>query len=594
MAQQKDHRDDLDCHVQQLEAKVDKLRASLTHWRQWYMEYSVLKEEVEQLPKDPQPRKDLARIRRDFDSELLTKKEINEIFGKTDLKGVEQILSVLDRRLDYVEQNVHSLEKQLEAEGDRLSAAVIVAYPDGGTDEVTGLPLVGIIEQLDDDGNVVGSFVQSGADSELQVLETLKQAGIKNLPEAEAELPKDEPPSTDNRAGDLAGTTSSKSGMTASQQEQAESTEAPKSPSGRSKSVSFAEDTKPGHEPSDRSTSTTPQSLVELWRRAKEESENFDVSRAVIPDDESPEDSEMRRLMLDHMSELGPIVAELDVEEWDSQDDDDEEDGWSGADEIEDDDEDELGRTKRSVLTGDYVQRMQQLEKRLQSQGAFATTSADIGKATIISDPESKPRPSSFKGASTGEPKSVKFATTLDIAQEKAPEPVANVQQAKPAKPAVNPVSDIIVEKSATPVESVKEDAPPPKRASRFKKERGATPVTAPSLPPTPLQIRDKLPFVQSSAQEEPAEPAPPEGKTLAPSVVERTPSVTPKEPDEMDQVLLHQAASVEYHRRRNNIIQQQGGFLKQEETEIVPLEEDEGGPPRVSRFKAARLAKQL
>lgn len=589
MAQQKDHRDDLDRHVQQLEAKVDKLRASLTHWRQWYMEYSVLKEEVEQLPKDPQPRKDLARIRRDFDSELLTKKEINEIFGKTELKGVEQILSVLDRRLDYVEQNVHSLEKQLEAEGDRLSAAVVVAYPDGGTDEVTGLPLVGIVEQLDEDGNVVGSFLQSGTDSELQVLETLKQAGIKNLPETKAELPKNEPPSADNRAEDVAGTTSSKSGMTASQQEQAESTEAPKSSAGRSKSVSFAEDTKAGHEPHDRITPTTTQSLVELWRKAKEESENFDVSRAVIPDGESPEDSEMRRSMLDHMSELGPIVAELDVEEWDSQD---EEDGWSGTDEeIEDDDEDELGRTKHSVLTDDYVQRMQQLEKRLQSQGAFATTSTDIGKTAIKLDPEPKSRPSSLKGATTGEPKSVKFATTLDIAQEKASELVANVQQAKPV---VNPVSDIIVEKSATPVESMKEDAAPPKRASRFKKERGATPVTTHSLLPTPLQIRDKLPFVQSSAQEEPAEPAPPEGKTLAPSVVERTPSLTPKEPDEMDQVLLHQAASVEYHRRRNNLIQQQGGFLKEEETEIVPLDEDEGGPPRVSRFKAARLAKQL
>jgi unconventional prefoldin RPB5 interactor 1 len=39
-------------------------------------------------------------------------------------------------------------------------------------------------------------------------------------------------------------------------------------------------------------------------------------------------------------------------------------------------------------------------------------------------------------------------------------------------------------------------------------------------------------------------------------------------------------------------MIQRQGGFLKEEESEVVPLTEEEGGPKKISRFKAARLAK--
>jgi unconventional prefoldin RPB5 interactor 1 len=175
----------------------------------------------------------------------------------------------------------------------------------------------------------------------------------------------------------------------------------------------------------------------------------------------------------------------------------------------------------------------------------------------------------------------------LDIAEEKPPRPAP---KAKAAKPAVNPIGDI-VEKTA-PHEPLEDEDAPPKRVSRFKKERAAgVPVPAvSSLPPGPLQLRPK--FIDETPTLEPAEPAPPEGLTIAPAVVERNPTSTPKEPDDMDDVLLYQAAAVEYNRLRNKMIQQQGGFVKQEEPPTLPLDEEEGGPPRVSRFKAARLAK--
>jgi unconventional prefoldin RPB5 interactor 1 len=591
MAQPKDHLSDLDHHMEHLEAKVEQLRASLTHWQQWYLEYSALKEEVEHLPKDPQPRKDLARIRRDFDSQLLTKKEINEIFGKTDLKNTEQIISVLSRRIDYVENNVISLRKQLEAEEDRLSAVSVVAHPDGGTDEDSGLPITDIIEELDEEGNVVGSRLQSGADTEPKVVAALKEVGIRDLPETEEQLAEDDAPAIGAKEKENVAPASVEVGESSADSKPVQKEKSNKIETRPRRSVSFAEDTKPGHETGDQSVSKTAQRVAELMRKAKE-TESLDMSHAIIPDNESAEDSALRREMLEYsMSEIGPVVAELELEEDGSDLDDDE--GWEDEElEASDyDDEDDLGRSKHSVITDDYIKRMQELEKRLQSQGAFAITRPDphakdkgVGVVTVMAETIGSASTKASK-----ESKSVRFAAHLDIAEEKPPQPAS---EAKIAKPPVNPVSDIV--EKAVAHEPLEDNEAPPRRVSRFKKERAAgvpVPATSP-LPPGPLQLRPK--FIDQTPTPEPAEPAPPEGLVIAPAVVERNPSSAPKEPDDMDDVLLYQAAAVEYNRLRNKMIQQQGGFAKQEEaaSATLPLDEEEGGPPRVSRFKAARLAK--
>jgi unconventional prefoldin RPB5 interactor 1 len=39
-------------------------------------------------------------------------------------------------------------------------------------------------------------------------------------------------------------------------------------------------------------------------------------------------------------------------------------------------------------------------------------------------------------------------------------------------------------------------------------------------------------------------------------------------------------------------MIYKQGGFVKEEEGEIVSFTEEEGGPKKMSRFKAARLSR--
>lgn len=588
MAEPKDLLSDLDKHIQNLQTRVTQYHASLTHWQKWYLEYSTLHEEVEQLPKDAVARKELARIRRDWDGEIITKKEVNEIFGKNDLKDPDAILGVLSRRLDYVERNIEQLQKLLSDDETKLSTAVVVANPDPGTDEETGLPLTGIIEELDDDDNVVSYRLQTGAEAGSKIADALMEAGIGEIAQDEAELDKVNAATKENQPVTA-------SPPIAEPQPSAEATRPkglkkrvsfadedsfpsvpdtePGSPTTEKKRVSFADDTKPGHRVAKSpkaAISKEAQRVEELMRTARE-SEAMDMSRAVIPDNESAEDSALRRDMLDYMQALNPVVAELEILDVDD-DDDDDDDEWEATD-METDDEDELGRSQHSVITGDYIQRMKELEQRLKGQSAFASP-VSAGPAPPTSIVKSK-----SPTAAPKEPKSVKFASKLDIAEEKP----------RPQAPKASPIRDIVDNDSPDDEEEEEQ----PKRVSRFKKERTAAAAksgAASSLPPGPLQIRSKI--VDDAPAVEVAEPAPPEGQTLASSIVERKPKAAPREPDDMDDVLLYQAASVEYNRLRNRMIQQQGGFLKVEEQPTLPPDEGEIGAPRVSKFKAARMAR--
>ena len=79
----------------------------------------------------------------------------------------------------------------------------------------------------------------------------------------------------------------------------------------------------------------------------------------------------------------------------------------------------------------------------------------------------------------------------------------------------------------------------------------------------------------------------------MAPAIVERdVPLDSAQEPDDLEPHLVHQEVATEYHKMRNRMIQRQGGFARGDESEIVPFTEEEGGPKKMSRFKAARLAK--
>ncbi|OIW24013.1 hypothetical protein CONLIGDRAFT_584957 [Coniochaeta ligniaria NRRL 30616] len=603
MAQTRDLTQDLERHRQVLEETVSSLRKSLQVWEQWYIEYSHLKEEVTTLPEQPPSRKELARIRRDFDSELITKKEISEIFGKNDLKQPEQIISVLSRRIDYVEKNVETLEKQLEAAQNKLAAVTVIAEPDGAVDEESGLPITDIIEEIDEEGNVVNFRLQTGGDVGPKVLEALKKVGVDPLEEADEAKDPESSETVDTKPEVkpvLESRTANGATATDKSVDQKPSTDDKKA--GKRKSVSFAEKlevsefTNGDHDDDDEPRSMAARRLEAIMQQARE-LESMPLDSANVPEDESEDDAQLRRDMLAYSaSEIGPIVAELELDE--GTEDDDEDYEFDYTEDEDEDGEDELGRTKYSVISDDYIKRMQELEKRLGVESAFATERnaqleipvEGLGQIRVVR-PTSEEAPAIAKASKPkgDKPakKGVRFAEELDVADETATTTVLPERPAAKKMPEVNPVSDVITERTSKPAPPPAE--PPAKKPSRFKKDRAAgVPPAAPSLPAGPLNAP-----VRFLDEDRTVAPSGPEGQTLADGVLEREPTTTPKDPDEMDATLLHQEAAVEYHRMRNRMIQREGGFNKEDERAVVPLDEEEGGPKRMSRFKAARLSQQ-
>ncbi|TLD16535.1 uncharacterized protein PgNI_00404 [Pyricularia grisea] len=620
---------------QALQDNTAKLRTLLQEWRLWDVEYEALKEEVEEAG----GRADLVRIRRNFEGRLVNAKEVAEIFtggskaDKDAIKPADQIINQLDRRLDYVQRNIESLEKQIEKAEDRAAAAAEAAAEGsgnggaGGTNE-DGLPIMDIVEELDDDDNVLSFRVQRPGETEAKVSEVLKKAGVELKQNEDDDSSDDEgdaapkkriEESTENpQSQNVQNTTTSP----ADKPEPIIKTQAKPPtptqdvPAAGKKGVSFSEDTKPAAD-DDMDGATKPmqtktqKKIEEIMRQAREQ-EQLGTNPPVIPDDESDDDAQLRRDMLAYsMNEIGPVVAELELEEAYSDDededgmedyglyDDDDEDAYDDDDDYDDDEdeeEDERGRSKRSALSPAYRKRMLELEKKLgvgrQSVGKQSTVAAmadepeeegekidydepRLGRIAIRSNPTTttttpaiRPKPdsptaSAMKSSTTTTTttttttatstakKGVRFAQEVDIAEEPAGAPLASPHE--PAEPKVEPVSDIV--------------------------ER---------VPAGPKQAPTR--FLET--MEPKIAPSGPEGRTLADAVMERQPVTKPREPSEFDADLLHQEAAVEYHRLRNKMIQKEGGFTKEKESAIEPLDESEGGPKKMSRFKAARLGR--
>ncbi|KAH7327224.1 Prefoldin subunit-domain-containing protein [Rhexocercosporidium sp. MPI-PUGE-AT-0058] len=581
---------DLERHRQLLEENIEKLRKSLLHWQIWEAEYEGLKEEILAAKSTP-TREELLAIGRDYEGELVTQKELEDILGTREIRTAGQVVNLLDRRIDYVEQNVRTIQKQIETAEDKLAAATIISTPEVRNED--GLPLTEIMEELDEEGNVISSHLSTPGSMKPQLLEALQKAGVKDIPELAAEsVSERETPAVPPEVAPEP---------------------VKKSPKPTKKGVKFAEDTKPGPEPE---KSKTAKRLEDIMKIAKEQ-ERPPSEPAIIPTNETAEDAALRREMLQYgMSEIGSVVAELDLEEGSDWSDDDYDEASSF------DEEDAFGRSTGKLVDEELRQQMVELEKRLgvramhnvgKDAGEYDVVQEGIGRITINGN-EDNPAPADLpdtnsvsntdeQSPTSSTKKSVRFSEDLDIS------PAVPSASSPPVKKQIlaAPVGDI-VERTA-PTEAA---APTPqKKASRFKASRSTTPTVlngplasgnaskSPSLPLHAAKPSTPKPF-STSIQFSPAEdssrtvPTGPEGKVIAPTVIERETAAyaSPAEPDEFDPHLLHQEVATEYHKMRNRMIQKQGGFMKEDESEIVPFTEEEGGPKKVSRFKAARLAR--
>ncbi|KAI1384205.1 Prefoldin subunit-domain-containing protein [Hypoxylon trugodes] len=604
---------DLERHRVEYEKQILNQTKLLDFWKQLQQEYDALRTDVNSLEPSPSPH-ELKKVRDDYKGELLKEKELDDIFGSDKTKKAEQILSKLTNRLDYVGKNVATLTKQVEDLQKKLSAVEIVANP-GATDE-DGLPITEIMEELDDDDNVVSYSLRTPGDQQPQILEALKKAGItdfsppadtSSLPESSQETPKPSkeiPSITIQKPDEDQNSELPKETQVslATQPTEPKMEEAPKSkPAPKKKGVTFSEDTKPAlvEEQSD-----TAKRLEEILKKARDQQSI--ISDPIMPADESEEDAALREDMLRYNREtmefeMAPIVAELTL---DSDNGSDDEDDYSDYDEgDDDDDEDEFGMTKLRV-DDEWRKRMLELKEKLTDYdfGKHKASNDEdemvegIGRISIKREGQATPdvpveTKSALKSevedtASQDTKKSVRFAQSLDIAEETAP--VAAPAPMKEAeRPEVDPLSEVVMERTSGAPQPVV--APSSKKTSRFRKERSKaapmnmTPVAlggAPILPDQPDIIGKET-------------PSGPGGQTLATSVLEHEPSSEPKEPDEFDANLLHKQASEEYYKIRNKLVHRQGGFMKENKNPVQPLDEEEGGPKRMSRFKAARLAQQ-
>ncbi|KAI9794239.1 MAG: hypothetical protein M1816_006165 [Peltula sp. TS41687] len=536
---------ELDHLRSQLEEKVAMIQKSLQVWQTWEAEYEGLKEEILTLSEDEPSRDDLMVLAKEYGGSLVDETEMQTLFrGPNNTHRTRsQIVDVLSRRIDYVRQNVQTVDKQLQAAMMKLDS-MSAAQKTVDEGDQTELPLTEIREDLDEEGNVILASVKSTPGSAApEILQALEKAGIT---ETEDGVETTADPTNFTIKGDgPAGI--AEPDRQQNQVSQNSSTSSSAKPLKRKKGVRFTEDTKtedapskrplvlrpkgiPRVPPSEATTITQNGFLGQISRRLKEEQEEEQEKWSPVVVDESPEDAALRREMLAYgLSEVGAVVAELnidegeeDAEEEGSSDSDDEEhdfdhgeDDLDEEDQDEDDDEEEedkYGRTTRRVISDAYIAEMEALQEKLEAR-------------------HQQPQPSN-----TG----IRPARAKEEDQKSTPTTSnTSSSSSKPPNPKKTPLSDTIVEH-------------------------------APS----------------SSATES----------------TSTTSLRTVHEPDELDPTLMRQEIAVEYHKMRNRIIYQQGGFLhrpqdEQEEVEKVPLAPEEGGgggetKKRVSRFKAARLGK--
>ncbi|OHF01157.1 hypothetical protein CORC01_03471 [Colletotrichum orchidophilum] len=591
---------DLEKHRLQLEDSIAKLQKALQHWRKWDAEYESLKEEIESVPQ-PASREALARIRRDFEGEVVDKKEINDLFGRIDLKPADQIVNLLSRRIDYVSKNIATLEKQLESAEQKHAAASVVSNPDVRDED--GLPITEIIEELDEEGNVVSSRLQQPGDSSAQIREILEKAGVKDIPAGKSSqtvktqgivedlTDEPSPKASESKAPAQDPAPSAEESLLEAEVDDAVSVK---------KSVSFAEDTKP---PTEQQVSRNAQRVEEIMQTARRQEE---ISREapVIPEDESEEDAFLRREMLKYgMEEVGAVVAELNLEDGSGDDEDDWEYEYS---DLDDDEEDKFGRSTSSVLDDGYHERMLELEKRLGVKSRFTEKlevdgqdsdedQQGIGRIIVnqgdkvksVEAAKTSPTTSILRTSSPPDAdeskKSVRFAQSLDVAPDTVAETAAAqpIVPQPPQEPFVEPLSDIVERTGPAKQPEVKST----RKASRFKKQNAApTVVDDGFVPMGPRDVPSR--FID---QDRPTAPTGPEGKTLADTVVEK--ESKPQDENAFDEDFIDQDLADEYHRQRRNFIQKQGGFLQEDTSVVRPLDEADGGQ-RISKFKAARLSK--
>jgi unconventional prefoldin RPB5 interactor 1 len=601
--------DDLEQRRLALEDNITQLQKSLYHWRTWEAEYDSLREEIKDL-QDYATADDILAVARQYEGSLVNEKEIQTIL-RTEVgvtRSRTQVVDLLGRRIDYVKQNAATMEKRLRGAENELYTLDSNDQLPADISGDQGFPMSEIIEELDDEGNVISSSVNTPGDHAPAILEALKKAGVDDIPEIST--------SSENVAGSSSATREEKEDAV----DAVETNE-------KSEVVSN------GHTSTTNANDVSQEVELNLLQPVSLVTPEDRNQPPVTDIDEPADEATLRREMLEYgIHEVGAIVAELELDEEGSE--------FSISDEefdvgTEEEDEDEYGRS-HLVLSEEYHRQMRELEAKLNARGM-----TNLGKDTqtfpeevrqeienSTTEPTQETEPAQENGeidssAKGKKPKKkVAFADDLDIAPAAAAA-AAEKKATPPPKPkpqaSVQVLSDSIVERTEQPKEPRPAPSTGPKKVSRFKTARVVEPAASTTAKPASSQLPPHISESQTSRKQAnavpppglfpatprepkpfstpimdiptgPSAPNPPEGKTLADKLVERNiapSSITAPEPDELDEEIHRREIASEFYRMRNSKIQQQGGFVNEEEPEFVPVEEP---AERVSRFKAARV----
>lgn len=579
-------------HIEQqraeLEAHIAKLRKALSHWRTLELDYEGLKDEIEELPQEA-TKSDYHKVAQGFSPQKLNDKELDELFEpkKGNVRPPKQLVGILSNRLDYVRRNVSNVKSQIDVL-KKQNEDMLANEP---ALEDAELPVTEIIEELDEDGNVVSSKVQSQGDSASKVIDILKQV------EGETE----KKPSTSITSEDMKSLTQTLDG-----------------------SGDLALSTTTTQETSNNITD----SLISV--------DDNDSEIISLNQDDTEEEAQMRQEMLQYgLEEVGNIVAELELEgedfvSGDAEDLDQLSDDIEGDSDLsdldqssEDDDEDEdiSGRARRAAHSAAYRKRMEDLQKRLgvsmenvgpspapnevsehiefpspdDAKQYIEQLPPDIRKrverptakeaarsAAIAREEAAKVAVSEVKtGKKPRTGKKVSFASELDIASD-------GPKKGEGTKAAVT--SENVVERDPSTAASIA-DVKKSTKVSRFKSSRN-------SQPSNPSILKATTPTAEGPSV---SSEAPRPIRTHSDVLVERPASKkTPAAPeaDDFDEELQQRQIAMEHHQLKNRLIHNKGGYVQGGELDnwgdeiVAPevMDERTGQPKKVSRFKAARL----
>ncbi|KAG0125061.1 Prefoldin subunit-domain-containing protein [Tuber indicum] len=594
----------LELHRQRLEASLEKLKKAIRHWQISSAEYEALREELQVLPSDA-TREDMLKVGSGFGGTVVDEEDVKALLGDNVgiKRTVDQAIAAVGHRINYVQENVDKVQKQIDQGETELAPLLVVSEPDLKAED--GLPIMDIREELDEDGNIINTTINGADPSSAKALDTTPLEQLQKMV------------GTDEDAKEQKLPVEASEGTSENKPAEA-SKPSPRVPS-------------PSARKSDKTPAKGELDGVKTISPKDEEGGGFvrvlddpvlneeDFVKEVPTD--SPEEAEMRKQMLNYnLQEIGAVVAEINLEDegiyYGHESDSNEE-----TDELDSEDEDRYGRTATRVITLEYQKEMEDLARKIKERGVAARAAE-----AKLREEESQQRKDEAK---TRKPKpkkkGVRFAAEPEISP--APPPMPDF----PAPPSAHNTEDALpllvdllvmdaMRRSGTVpgnTAPVKEKGPSIFKSEKVKVQNKKIEEIRERVVPTSvisLDVMERYADDGSTSLESPTsksrkvsrfkaamaipqgddvdnDVSPPKTSTNG-SVIERevSESTPVQPPDELNPLTHRSEVAVEYHRLRNKMIQQQGGFVESREEMAKVLLDDNGETQKVSRFKAARM----